>query len=80
MKTDQGFIKWIVLVILGVVILSLLGIDIKEAIESPTTQHNFSYLTQAILWVWNTFLKDMIFFIWERAILPLIHTLSNLRG
>ncbi len=67
MKKDQGFIKWIVLIVIAVVILSILGIDIKQAIESPTAQHNFSYLTQACLWVW------------DHVILPLIHILSGLK-
>jgi hypothetical protein len=66
MKTQQGLIKIIVIIVIAVLILSFLGIDIKQAIESPTTKHNFSYITQAILWVWNS------------IILPIIHTLQAL--
>lgn len=79
MKTNQGLVKWVVLVVIAVIILSILGIDIRRAVESPTTRENFSYLTQIILWIWDAFLRDFVFFIWERAILPLIHTLSSLK-
>lgn len=77
MKKDQGFIKWVVIIVVSIIILSFLGIDLKQTIESPTAQHNFSYVTQAALWVWNTFLRDIVMYIWDHVILPLIHTLSG---
>lgn len=68
MKTQQGFIKWILLLVVAVVILSYYGFDIQKAIESPTTQSNFNYL-QKIAWnVWN-FLKPFV--------MALIHSLDR---
>lgn len=65
MKTEQGFIKTIILVVVALIIISFLGIDIKQVIDSPTTQHNFSYVTQGILYIWDHFLKVPVLFLWN---------------
>lgn len=74
---EQGFIKTIVIIVVALIILGYLGIDIKQVIDSPTTQHNFSYVTQVILYVWNHFLKDITFYVWEHLILPVVHTVTE---
>lgn len=77
MKKEQGFIRTIIIVIIAILVVSFLGVDIKKVIDSPTTQHNFSYVTQAVLYVWNNFLKVPVFYVWEHLILPVIHLISN---
>jgi hypothetical protein len=79
MKKDQGFIKLIIIIVIAIIILGFLGIDIKQVVESPTTQHNFSYVTQVLLYIWDHFLKVPAMFIWDTVILPLIHRLAEMK-
>jgi len=64
MKTNQGFIKWIIIIVIALIILSYYGFDVREAIESPTTQKNFNYVQQIVWNVWNNYLKDAVIFVW----------------
>lgn len=65
-------IKTIIYIIIGILILSYLGIDIKRAVESPTTRENFSYVTQAALYVWDHVLEKPVTYIWNEVVLKLI--------
>jgi len=65
-------IKTIIYIVIGVVILSYLGVDIKRAVESPTTRENFSYVTQAALWVWDKVLEKPLTYLWNEVVVDLI--------
>lgn len=65
-------IKTIIYIIIGVVILSYLGVDIKRAVESPTTKENFSYVTQAGIYVWDHVLEKPATYIWNEVVVDLI--------
>ncbi len=65
-------IKTIIYIIIGVVILSYLGVDIKRAVESPTTKENFSYVTQAAIYVWDHVLEKPVTYIWNEVVMKLI--------
>lgn len=72
-RTNQGFIKWIIIIIIALIILGYFGFDIRRAIEAPTTQANFTYV-QKIVWnVWNTYLKGIVMYLWNEVILKLFH-------
>ncbi|MBP9701740.1 MAG: hypothetical protein KBD47_02005 [Candidatus Pacebacteria bacterium] len=65
-------IKTIIYIIIGVVILSYLGVDIKRAVESPTTKENFSYITQAGIYVWDHVLEKPVTYIWNEVVVDLV--------
>lgn len=46
-------IKFIIILAIGVLILSYLGISIRSIVESPYGQENFSYLWQLISTGWE---------------------------
>jgi len=72
MKKNQGFIKWIILIVVALIILGYFGIDVKQVVESPTTQSNLNYLEQVASWLWHNILKVPVTWIWENLILPLV--------
>ena len=75
-KTNRGFIKWIIIIVIALIILGYFGFDVRRAIESPTTQSNFNYV-QKIVWdVWNTYLKGIVMYLWNEVIIKLIHQFS----
>ncbi len=72
MKTNRGFIKLILLLIVGVLALSYFGISIKGIIESPVGQENLTILGKAIIWVWDNILKPLFAIVYRTIILPLL--------
>ena len=74
-------IKWIIILVVVLLVLSALGYSLPNLINSPTTQTNFSYVWNAIVNVWNNYLKVpaeyawniLIVYIWE----PAIHNLEQ---
>ena len=61
----QGLIKMLLLIIIAIIIVSVLGFDIRAAIEHPQTQENFSYLAQFMIDLWNNYLQDIWAVIWN---------------
>ncbi len=75
MKTNQGLIKTILIIIIAIIILGYFGFDIRSAIESPTTKDNFNYVQKIVWQVWNNYLKDIVMYIWNEVILKALRTL-----
>ena len=58
MKNQQGLIKWIALIVIGLIILGYYGFDLRKAIEAPTTQSNLTYAQQIVSNVWHGYLES----------------------
>ena len=63
--SKRGLIKMIVVIVIGIVLISYLGFDIRTAVEDDQTQANFSYLGQLIAYVWNAYLADIWAVVWN---------------
>jgi len=61
----SGLLRMAVVIVIGIVVLSILGFDIKAAVEDPQTEANFSFLGQFIANIWNTYLADYWAVIWN---------------
>lgn len=55
---QKGFIQWIILVIVLILIVSYFGIDLTALIESERFQNNLEYVIQILGNIWNTYLKE----------------------
>jgi len=64
MKTDQGFIKWIIIVLIAIIVLGYYGFDIRKAIEAPATQNNLTYVQQVVSNVWHNYLEKPVKYLW----------------
>lgn len=62
-KKDAGFIKWIILIVVALIILGFYGFDLKSAIEKPTVQKNISYVTDIVVNIWTKFIKKPFLFL-----------------
>ena len=58
-------IKWIVIIVIGLIILGYLGIDVRKAVEAPTTQSNLEYVKNVVVYVWNKYLEKPAKYIWN---------------
>lgn len=67
-------IKWIILVLIGLIILGYLGIDVRQAVESPTSQSNIEYVKSVVVYVWDKYLEKPAKYLWNEIFIKLIWT------
>ncbi len=58
-------IKWIVILIILILVLSYFGISIQSVVNSPAGQSNFSYVWNGATYVWNTYLSGPANYLWN---------------
>ena len=46
-------VKYIILALIVVIVLSFFGYDLKAIIDAPLTQSNLSYSWSGVTWVWD---------------------------
>ncbi len=56
---NAGFIKFVVLIIIVILVLSYYNINIKDVVDSPTGQGNINYVKDFLATAWN-FIKGFI--------------------
>lgn len=56
---QRGIIKFILLLIIFILILSYFNIDLRAIVESPQAQQNISYAKELAINIWNTWLKPL---------------------
>lgn len=73
----RGFIKWIVVILIGVFILTILRVDIRAIVNSEIGQANFTYLKELVLdvwgwliWLWEGYLAEPVWGIINALQLP----------
>jgi hypothetical protein len=86
-SSQRGFIKYIILIVIAIFILSYLGFDIKRIVEADQTRSNFSYVWLALTHFWQTFLQEPALWVWHVIIvgifwklllLPTLNILQNI--
>lgn len=71
---SSGFVKFIVIIIIGVLVLSYYSIDIRGVAESPAAQQNFAYVKGIVVSVWDKYLKEPATYLWNNVFLGLMWT------
>ncbi len=67
----SGLIRTIVIIVIGILVLSYFGFNIRQIAESKTSRENFSYVQEKMIYVWDNFLETPATFVWERIIIDL---------
>ena len=62
-NNKRGFIKIVILIIVGILILSYFKIDLRNLFSSDTTQGNLGFVWQFIQHVWYDYIKAPVVFI-----------------
>lgn len=65
-------IKYIILAIILLAILSFLGFNIRSFIESDIVQNNFGYVWNAVKYGWDNFLARPAEYLWNDVFVDLI--------
>jgi len=71
-NTNRGLVKLIIIIIIGIVILSYFGFNIREIVEDPTTQNNITYVWGLTVSVWENYLRDPVLYVWQNVFIDLI--------
>ena len=72
----EGLIKTLVLMVVGIVVLSIIGFDIRAAVENEQTQANFKYVITIGQGLYDKYLADIGAGLW-RIFEPFLSTVYN---
>ncbi len=63
---NQGFVRFIILLIIAIIVLGYFGINIKDVFkEGGTVRDNITFVWQAIRYVWNNYLTVPATYLWN---------------
>lgn len=62
---QSGFIKWVVIILIILIVLGYYGFDVREIIESQQVQENIHYVWGFVVHVWDTYLKGPALYLWN---------------
>ena len=72
-KNDKrGLVKWIVIILIAVIVLSFFGFNLRSIIESDLTQNNLGYLWGLGVIVWDDYLSQPILYFWHNIFINLL--------
>ena len=72
-EKQSGFIRFVIMLVVVLLILSFFGFDLKSFIESPTVQHNFEYVRDTSVYVWNSYLSKPVLLVWNSFIVSALY-------
>jgi len=72
MHTQQGLIKFALIVIVIIIVLGYFGLNLREIMATPTVQDNLSFAWQTIVTIWNDWLKEPATWFWQHVWIPYI--------
>lgn len=77
-------IKWIIIFVILILVLSYFGINIQSVVTSPTGQSNISYVWNGITYVWNNYLSGPFNYLWNTVGSTLwnafVHGIENIKN
>jgi hypothetical protein len=73
---QRGIVRTIIIIVIALLVISYFGINLQQVATSPTSESNFSYVWNGVVYVWDTYLKTpateaynfFITYIWDPAI------------
>ena len=70
---NKGFIiKFVLVLIALILILSFFGIDLQSVVESPQSQKNITYIVGLGKIVWDNYLSKPILYFWQNIFIDLL--------
>ncbi|MBI4692222.1 MAG: hypothetical protein HY773_02145 [Candidatus Terrybacteria bacterium] len=72
MANQSGFIKFIILIIILLIVLSYFGINIRSLFESDLFKNNFNYVWGGVKYVWETYLLGPVKYLWNNIFIDLL--------
>lgn len=67
-----GFIKLIIIIVIGLIVLGFFGFDVQKIIDSPTVSKNLTYTKDLVVGVYQKYLAQPISYLWNKIFLDLL--------
>lgn len=65
-------IRWIILLIIAIAVLSYFGVSVRSVVESDAFQENFSYVWDSGKYLWDNHLAGPARYLWYNIFMELI--------
>ncbi len=65
-------IKWIIIILITIIVLSFFGYDLKAIIDSPLTQKNLNYTKSGVEYVWDGYLKGPLTYLYKNIFIGIL--------
>jgi len=65
-------IKYIILGLIAILVLSFFGYDLQNIVEAPATQKNLHYVGDGVGYVWNEYLSQPISYFWNNIFIGIL--------
>ncbi len=65
-------IKYAIVILVAIIVLSFFGYDLKKIIEAPTTQGNLSYVWSGVTYVWDNWLEKPLSYLWNKVFIGIL--------
>lgn len=72
MNNNKGIIKTAIIIVVALLIISYMGISVRDVVESPAGQSNFGYIKEITFAVWNQYFKEPVTYLYNDVFLNLI--------
>ena len=65
-------IKWIIIALIAIIVLSFFGYDLTDIIESPLAQKNLNYVQSGVNYVWEGYLKGPLTYLYKNIFIGIL--------
>lgn len=65
-------IRYIIILVVAILVLSYFGFSIKDLVQNPNTQSNFAYVWHGVVYVWYGYLAKPANYLWNEIFLKII--------
>lgn len=67
-NSREGFIRIILLIVIGLIVLGFFGINLKDVLASPVVKENLSYAWDLAKELWDTWLRTPVMWVWDHIL------------
>ena len=71
-SSKGGLVKLIILIVIGIIILSYFGFDLRSIIESPPSESNLGYVRGLLVSAWTNYLMQPVTYFWNNIFIDLL--------
>lgn len=65
-------IKYIVIGLIALLVLSFFGYDLQSIVEAPITQRNLGYVWDGVTFIWDEYLSRPITYFWNNIFIGIL--------
>ena len=72
LRHNTGLIRWVLLIIVLIIVLSYFNFDIRAIVEAPLTQSNLQYVSGWVAFIWSNYLSSPVLYFWHNIFIDLL--------